>query len=376
MWEDMQEASKRLNGDGGGKKQNRLWRPLYAWLGIEHVSSRPPHVQSSRLPSSTCWRPVDDLSCVTIVLLKLIERLICAELQAHYLQRSVALHLHSSQRTSSTMNGNAEGKPLNEETVPLRTGPPTREELLVHYPPKFTWNQLKTFVNSGDLGLLKRDRKLQKRYDEWVIGIVAEYGSVVKYLMNHRLRWGQPDTLSLLTSELQDDRFVEAPNSDGTNRPTDGEPPAYFSWETPSKYLSIIQNDWPYSVPSNIEHTLIWTKVPIYHPDLAAPSIKARIDQDGLWGFTGLDSPPPSPSTLPACLPALAEWGITLEKMVKSETPTPEKAVLIRRAGSEVHRFVKNRWLESEWETAWFVNPPRLQSVPGLAHIHVFARHK
>lgn len=35
--------------------------------------------------------------------------------------------------------------------VPLRTGPPTREELLAHYPAKFTWHQLKTFVNSGYL---------------------------------------------------------------------------------------------------------------------------------------------------------------------------------------------------------------------------------
>lgn len=33
--------------------------------------------------------------------------------------------------------------------VPLGTGPPTREELLVHYPAKFTWNQLKVFVNAG-----------------------------------------------------------------------------------------------------------------------------------------------------------------------------------------------------------------------------------
>ena len=33
--------------------------------------------------------------------------------------------------------------------VPLRTGPPTREELLVHYPAKFTWHQLKTLINSG-----------------------------------------------------------------------------------------------------------------------------------------------------------------------------------------------------------------------------------
>ena len=38
---------------------------------------------------------------------------------------------------------------LNADQIPLRTGPPTKEEILVHYPPKFSWNQLKTFVNSG-----------------------------------------------------------------------------------------------------------------------------------------------------------------------------------------------------------------------------------
>ncbi len=38
---------------------------------------------------------------------------------------------------------------LNAANVPLRAGRPTREELLVYYPAKFTWAQLKTFVNSG-----------------------------------------------------------------------------------------------------------------------------------------------------------------------------------------------------------------------------------
>ena len=38
---------------------------------------------------------------------------------------------------------------LTPATVPLGSGPPTREELLVHYPAKFTWHQLKVFVNSG-----------------------------------------------------------------------------------------------------------------------------------------------------------------------------------------------------------------------------------
>ena len=112
------------------------------------------------------------------------------------------------------------------------------------------------------------------------------------------------------------------------------------------------------TVPTEVEHTLVWTKVPIYHPDLVAESIQSRIDQDGLWGFTGNDSPPPSPSNLPSCLPSLSEWGITIDKMIRSQLPTPEEAALIDRAGREVHRYVKNRWSESEWETAWFVNPP------------------
>ncbi|KAF8882026.1 hypothetical protein CPB84DRAFT_1791182 [Gymnopilus junonius] len=259
---------------------------------------------------------------------------------------------------------------LNAETVPLCTGPPTREELLVHYPAKFTWQQLKTFVNSGsDLGLLKRDRALQRRYDDWAVGIKEQYGSVVNYLTNYRLRWGQPDTLSLLKSTLIDNNYDDINSSDSNGVPPN-QPPPYFCWETPK------ENDWPYSVPPEVEHTLIWTKVPIYHPDLVDESIKVRIDQDGLWGFTGTDTPPPSPSNLPVCLPALAEWCVTQDKMIASAPPTEKERVLIEKAGSEVHRYVRNRWDEKVWETAWFVNPPRLQSVPKLAHIHVFARKK
>ena len=113
-----------------------------------------------------------------------------------------------------------------------------------------------------------------------------------------------------------------------------------------------------HSVPAEVEHSLVWTKMPIYHPDLLADSIKSRIDQDGLWGFTGCDPPPPSPSNLSTCISKLAEWDVTMDKMIKSETPTEEEIILIQKAGREVHRYVKNTWVEKEWETAWFVNPP------------------
>ncbi|KAF9077468.1 hypothetical protein BDP27DRAFT_1208474 [Rhodocollybia butyracea] len=260
---------------------------------------------------------------------------------------------------------------LSPASVPLGAGTPTRDELLVHYPAKFTWDQLKTFVNSGqlfsDLGLLKRDKKLQQRYNVWAVGIKQEYGSMVSYLLNHRLQWGKLDTLSLLPSSFSFD--IEESRGDDV-------PPPYFTADTPYKYISIIQNDWPYSVPPEIEHTLIWTKVPIFHPDIIPASITPRIEQDGLWGFTGNTSPPPSPSNLPSCLPALAEWGITKEKMIVSQKGTEDEEALVRQVGSYVDGYIRRRWKEDQWETAWFVNPPRLQSVPGLAHIHVFAKRK
>ncbi|KAG2127109.1 hypothetical protein DEU56DRAFT_861927 [Suillus clintonianus] len=284
------------------------------------------------------------------------------------------------------------------------SGPPTREELLAHYPAKFTWDQLKTFVNSGylyfiinmnktedadsatllrDLGLLKRDRALQKRYDAWSPGIVKEHGSMVNYLINHRLQWGQPDTLSLLPSALDShtrpkDVPISPSKSNQSLPPLPPDAPEYFKSDIQddSELISIIQNDWPYSVPIEIEHTLIWSRVPVFHMDLIPAEIDARIQQDGLCGFTGNNKPPPSPSTLPECLPALAEWGITMENLVRSPRGSPEIEEMVRNAGREIDGFVKRRWVESEWETAWFVNPPRLQSVRGLAHIHVFAKKK
>ena len=65
--------------------------------------------------------------------------------------------------------------------------------------------------------------------------------------MNHRLRWGQPDTLSLLKSDLVHNSVAERPESPDITSPIPSVIPPYFSWETPSQFISIIENDWPYS---------------------------------------------------------------------------------------------------------------------------------
>lgn len=146
-------------------------------------------------------------------------------------------------------------------------------------------------------------------------------------------------------------------------------------------------NDWPYSggckflwlllcirsqtslVPPSIEHHVIWTVLPIFPQDL--PSfVKVRLLQDGLWGFTGYtpDSPPPSPSLLPTCLPALSDWRITEESLIRTPRGTEEEENAVREAGLEVHNFVAANWKEREWETAWFVNPP-VSTLPNLSRV-------
>ena len=55
----------------------------------------------------------------------------------------------NQQRRSMTTSYAPDADGPSPSTVLLGEGTPTKEELLVYYPAKFTWRQLKTFVNSG-----------------------------------------------------------------------------------------------------------------------------------------------------------------------------------------------------------------------------------
>ena len=126
-------------------------------------------------------------------------------------------------------------------------------------------------VVSRDLGLLKRDKKFQQRYDRWIEGIKVEYGSngnrslsfllrfsssVENYLIRYRLRWGKADTLSKLPSRLSPSVVTAEKDDIGTEKTpllASGLPPIppdikpYFTANIPLQLVSIIRNDWPYS---------------------------------------------------------------------------------------------------------------------------------
>ena len=119
-----------------------------------------------------------------------------------------------------------------------------------------------------DLGLLKRDKKLQKRYSDWLLEIKEQYGSnggfgwspmrggnwlltlfIVNYLNTYRLHWGKPDTKSLLRSTFDDPISQMESETVATETKTTfvAEPPTHFTANIPEELISITLNDWPYS---------------------------------------------------------------------------------------------------------------------------------
>lgn len=79
--------------------------------------------------------------------------------------------------------------------------------------------------------------------------------SLVNYLINYRLQWGKPDTLSQLKSALDDASDTAVPSGDSSSANGDAHPsPTYFTADTPPELISIIMNDWPYSGTSIYPH--------------------------------------------------------------------------------------------------------------------------
>ncbi|KAE8538175.1 hypothetical protein D1P53_005513 [Cryptococcus gattii VGV] len=215
----------------------------------------------------------------------------------------------------------------------------------------------------------------------------------------------------------------------------DGDEPEYIRYDpnaglNESKY-AVLPNDWPYCVPYGVRHYCVWSRIPIAHPDLVDydPIKWSKIEQEGLGGFTGvlpfLPKPLngsnddedkgrskglPTPSTpVPSSSPirsahspagSIAPASANQTSLGPGAThpgphvPSAEgwypldltyAGPSLRRwagvtyeseGGHEVGRMVKGLWDERGWECLWFVNPPRLQSIPGFSHFHVFARRK
>lgn len=47
-----------------------------------------------------------------------------------------------------------------------------------------------------------------------------------------------------------------------------------------------------------------------------------------------------------------------MDKLITSPRGTDDEEREVKEYGREIEVFIKRRWIEREWETAWFLNPP------------------
>ncbi|GHJ87907.1 hypothetical protein NliqN6_4309 [Naganishia liquefaciens] len=243
-------------------------------------------------------------------------------------------------------------------------GIPTKAELDA-LPRLNTWEELKDTIARCELGELGRGPELQARYDKWMTTIKEEYGTTEKYLMEARLPWESGRTDGHVDQQpAESNGTITAHDLD---LDADGQYLEFnIGQQLDPELYAVLPNDWPYNTPYDVEHIVVWSKLAIFHPSLVQSDTAkwARIQQDGFAGFTGdpaMQEPPvetPPGGTLFSSLREVGPWGWCTE------------------GGKEVGKMVVTLWPVDEYECVWFVNPPRLQSVRGLSHFHVFARRR
>lgn len=128
-------------------------------------------------------------------------------------------------------------------------------------------------------------------------------------------------------------------------------PPAqdgsHFKAEGSEELIRVLENDWPYAVPPDVEHWVVWSQNPILHPDTTI-------------------YPTPAPT------PPLSHHSSTTSAMIQPKRTTWEEIAAKglsgfiggsgeysgfggdSEAGQEIATFTAARWrVEDGWETAW-----------------------
>ncbi|KAJ5835421.1 hypothetical protein N7447_001447 [Penicillium robsamsonii] len=110
------------------------------------------------------------------------------------------------------------------------------DEEFVHH----DWEELKSIIARNDLGVLKRKPSDLRRYLAWTQETKAQYGTIMNYICQQRLKWHLPQNTTSGTAAFKN--------------------PLPFA--DPEDY-KILRNDWPYGVTPGISHLVVWLRTPI-----------------------------------------------------------------------------------------------------------------
>lgn len=229
--------------------------------------------------------------------------------------------------------------------------------------PLFTWSDLTRIVSTGNLQSLSRHPDDLSEYFAWMDSVKASYGSVTAFLLSERF------TASKLLESASSPTC-----SRGLGRTEEAEVCFKRTFKTGVE-CQILRNDWPYSIPRDSTHHVVWSYLPILHPSLTTTSSPLShlawsiISRRGLCGTLH-----PSRGLT---LPTIEQHAVHLPELNLTRLEKEDRGVLeetLRRACAEVVEFVRSEWDTARMEVAFFANPPSLQSVPSLAHFHVLVR--
>lgn len=225
--------------------------------------------------------------------------------------------------------------------------------------PLFTWAALVDIISSGNLQKLSRHPDDLREYFAWMDSIKTVYGSVSSFLIAERF------TATCLLEKPPARVHAEQAQA----------PKCFQSSFTPGNECQVLVNDWPYSVPSGVTHYVVWSYLPILHPDLM--QLHSDVDEDvraSAWsviakrGLCGTLSPHTG-----LRVPSIADHRAHLPDLVSS-LPENEVHKTLTTACTHLVGFIQHHWDMHTHEAAFFANPPSLQSVPALAHFHVLVK--
>ncbi|KAL0939384.1 uncharacterized protein CTRU02_205995 [Colletotrichum truncatum] len=118
-----------------------------------------------------------------------------------------------------------------------------------------TWDKVRRLVDTNRLDLFQRVPSELRRYRLFIFKLIQEHGSVMNFVLRHRLGWAEPLVPKGKPFEFDDD-------------------------------LKILCNDWPYGIDERIVHLVVWTKFEIEEDpatgdltDTARNEIEAYVDK-------------------------------------------------------------------------------------------------
>ncbi|KAJ5508189.1 hypothetical protein N7527_010332 [Penicillium freii] len=119
----------------------------------------------------------------------------------------------------------------------------TDEEFVYH-----DWEDLKSIIARNDLGALKRKPSVLRRYLAWTQETKSQYGTIMNYICQQRLKWHLPVNTASGTGSA----VIQQSGTFKNPRP----------FADPEDY-KILRNDWPYGLTPGISHLVVWLRTPI-----------------------------------------------------------------------------------------------------------------